>query len=395
MRLKHLSALFAVCLMFLLISCTDSDSSSQKIISVTSDEAEASTGENTFAYNLFNTFVSSGSEKENIVISPIGLYQYLSIISNGADESSKTDFLNVLKCNNINTLNSLNSKLSVNLNKLDRQVTFNLANSLWIDKDFSVNTNYIDCINKSYNVDIKRVQLNSEDTKNAINEWSSNKTNGLIKILLSDRLSTNTIYLCNATYFNGKWKNPFDAEKTIKGSFFNYDGTESRVFFMNQVLEVELAKNKLYTAIKLPYGNGSFEMTAILPNDNVLIDDCVSELREIESESFGKREIYLQFPKFNVEYNTKGDLTKCLDILGLNLSNVNTSQISEIEKLSFAPQQQTIIRVDENGTEVASVTMDGYIANIPEIISFNKPFAYTIKEKSTNVILYIGVINKL
>ena len=66
MKLKHLSALFAVCLMFLLISCTDSDSSSQKIISVTSDEAEASTGENTFAYNLFNTFVSSGSEKENI-----------------------------------------------------------------------------------------------------------------------------------------------------------------------------------------------------------------------------------------------------------------------------------------------------------------------------------------
>ena len=184
MRLKHLSALFAVCLMFLLISCTDSDSSSQKIISVTSDEAEASTGENTFAYNLFNTFVSSGSEKENIVISPIGLYQYLSIIANGADESSKTDFLNVLKCNNINMLNSLNSKLSVNLNKLDRQVTFNLANSLWIDKDFSVNTNYIDCINKSYNVDIKRVLLNSEDTKNAINEWSSNKTNGLIKILL-------------------------------------------------------------------------------------------------------------------------------------------------------------------------------------------------------------------
>ena len=352
-------------LLLLILSCSDSGSSSQKIISVTADEAEASTGENTFAYNLFNTFVSSGSEKENIVISPIGLYQYLSIIANGADESSKTVFLNVLKCNNINTLNSLNSKLSVNLNKLDRQVTFNLANSLWIDKEFSVNTNYIDCINKSYNVDIKRVQLNSEDTKNAVNEWCSNKTNGLIKILLSDRLSTNTIYLCNATYFNGKWKNPFDAKKTIKGTFFNYDGTESRVFLMNKVLEVELAKNKLYTAIKLPYGNGSFEMTAILPNDKVLIDDCVSELREIESESFGKREIYLQFPKFNVEYNTKTDLTKCLDILGLNLSNVNTSQISEMEKLSFAPQQQTIIKVDENGTEVASVTMDGYIANIP------------------------------
>ena len=62
--------------------------------------------------------------------------------------------------------------------------------------------------------------------------------------------------------------------------------------------------------------------------------------------------------------------------------------------------QNTYIKVDETGTEVASTTTSNNmdIAPLPEIdyvFKCDRPFFYLVKEKSTGVILLMGKVSKL
>ena len=63
--------------------------------------------------------------------------------------------------------------------------------------------------------------------------------------------------------------------------------------------------------------------------------------------------------------------------------------------------QSTYIKVDEEGTKAAAVTLGGLWAGAPgpssSILPFwvNRPFAYLIKEKSTGTILFMGKVTKL
>lgn len=53
----------------------------------------------------------------------------------------------------------------------------------------------------------------------AINDWCSAKTKGLIKQILFEIPERAVLYIINAVYFKGKWSFPFDVESTRKMKF--------------------------------------------------------------------------------------------------------------------------------------------------------------------------------
>ena len=62
--------------------------------------------------------------------------------------------------------------------------------------------------------------------------------------------------------------------------------------------------------------------------------------------------------------------------------------------------QATYIKVDEEGTEAAAVTAAFELTSAgpdPNILTFNmnRPFAFVIREKDSNTILFIGKVRKL
>lgn len=395
---KYISIVVAA---ILLSSCSDSDSNSPKVINLDSDEAVTAFGENEFSYNLFNGVYGLENKNENIVISPLGIYQYLSLYANGAAGSTKSDILNVLNSNNTEILNCLNEKLYKNLPNLDNKVICNLANSIWIDNSFDVNSDYLELVDKYYHPEIKRVNLNAESAKEAINAWCSKSTNGMLQDVLSQPLSSRTVQMINATYFYGKWKDVFDKKKTEKGTFYNIDGSTSRVDMMSKTSDIELSGNNYYDVAKLTYGNGAFEMLALLPNPDKNLGDIIPQINTAE---IGKLEFYtanrlLTFPKFELMYDAKGLLGQALQQLGLRFLSDNSendfSGISSGKIDTFIPKHKCIIKVDENGTEVASVTVGGYIAPEPQELTFDRPFVYIIRENSTGIILYMGTVVKL
>ena len=59
--------------------------------------------------------------------------------------------------------------------------------------------------------------------------------------------------------------------------------------------------------------------------------------------------------------------------------------------------QSTAIKVDENGTKVATSSLGsgGDIAPRTVELTFNKPFVYAIRENTTGAILFMGKVVKL
>ena len=86
--------------------------------------------------------------------------------------------------------------------------------------------------------------------------------------------------------------------------------------------------------------------------------------------------------------------------MGIKLAFQGHAEFSEVTSNSASVQllnHHTYIKVDEEGTTAAAVT-DGEIRDTsspsPDFF-VNRPFLYFIKEKSTNVILFMGKVTKL
>jgi serpin B len=141
-------------------------------------------------------------------------------------------------------------------------------------------------------------------------------------------------------------------------------------------------------------------MTVLLPKENKTTTDIINLLNTDNwkswTENFTKKAINLTIPKFKSSYQKK--LNETLIDLGLGnafSANANFSGISDVSlKISYV-LQKTFIEVNEKGTEAAAVTVVGLenTSNQPnkEMI-INKPFLYTITEKETGSICFVGKI---
>jgi serine protease inhibitor len=54
--------------------------------------------------------------------------------------------------------------------------------------------------------------------------------------------------------------------------------------------------------------------------------------------------------------------------------------------------QKTFVRVDEEGTEAAAVTIVVMVESAPPEFVFDQPFLFAIRERLSGTVLFIGVI---
>jgi serpin B len=123
-------------------------------------------------------------------------------------------------------------------------------------------------------------------------------------------------------------------------------------------------------------------------------------------ENIGSKpyEVHLAIPRFKIEYER--ELACDLTVLGMQRPfNAVTSDFSliSVEDLYVnSVIHKTFAQMDEFGLEAAAVTaiiMFGSSSPPPEFVTVdfkvNRPFLYFIKEKSTGLIFFAGVMNKI
>jgi serpin B len=157
-------------------------------------------------------------------------------------------------------------------------------------------------------------------------------------------------------------------------------------------------------SLELPYGNGAFNMTVILPPDTSTVERFVSRLT-LERIAFAgsDRISTLQFwmPRVKLEY--KRTLVDDLSALGMGIAFSDAADLSGMTTTGLGLKisdvlQKTFLSIDEEGTEAAAVTkVDIFTTSSsgpsPLVMRCDRPYLVVIREKLSGTIMFIGKIN--
>ena len=397
-------AFLSISLTFILITMSNCEKSDLggKSINISSDFAAKTSN---FAFDFWKNINKTESSTSNYFVSPLSLHIALGMLLNGADTETKTEIQKVLGLENqsMDEINKTYKELIDNLPLVDPKVVNSIANSVWHNKDFTPETDYISTLKSNFNARLYKEDFASTATLDKINQWASDNTNAKIKKIIDQISPDQVMFLINALYFKGDWSKAFKTSNTSSEQFFGSSATKN-VEMMHQTEEFKFAEMNEYKLIELPYGNEKYVMNIILPNNGnleSLINNYSSEKWSAALNSMIKTKVEVGLPKFKIEYSKK--LNAVLESMGMKKAFTNGADLSKISKpagklkVDFV-KQDTYVAVDEKGTEAAAVTSIGIsVTSLPVYPEFkcNKPFAFLISEKTSNTIMYIGKVSNL
>lgn len=358
------------------------------------------------------------------MIAPFSLATSLAMVGNAADQQLKSELLQLfdMEDGGIDALNQMFKKIYSEMPELDPQSQLNFANSVWTDIDGGVPNWYVDNMSTCFNSPVTVLDdIESPQSTEKINKWINSATNGLLDFKadysssVDEEIDRKHLVAINAMYFKGQWREKFKKEETENRKFYNADGTTSTPMTMRSGVKAYIDGCYLGgygkwmgTVARLPYGNNSFALSLFLPVENVTFDEFVQFLANGGWDTYSKQEYYyskadVQLPRF--EINSSVNFNKILLDNGVDLFRDNgfgkgTVKFFDCDnQFSVFTDQQTLIKVDEDGSEAVAVTHThagtGVTAPMPDQITFDRPFVFVLSERSTGAILVAGCVNQL
>ena len=348
-----------------------------------------------FDYSLIKE--TNKNKSSNYLISPYSIKTVLSIIKDGADNSSLKELNDVM--GNFRRANIISKNVIGD------------ANLLLINKEYKdeINKNYVNKIEKNYDAEIKYSNI----TPNNINKWVDNKTNHMIPTLV-DSVNPETIMaIINAISMKASWDSEFDCKNTHISEFNTIDGSIINTIMMvsndAQYIENDTAKGiiKKYKTYKNDdHKQVNLEFVAIMPNDG--IDSYIEnfnneEFRNLLStkDKYKNEDVSLKLPRFKYNYNFNNLMNVLINMGIKSIFNEKTADLSKMTESNSKDlyigsiKQKSYIEVNEKGTKASAATIatvDENAANVPIDIEFDKPFIYIIKQSNSDDILFFGVV---
>lgn len=362
-------------------------------------------GNNRFCFNLYKNLVEN--EKGNIFYSPFSITMAMAMVFEGAKGWVVGEMQEVFKfpvdnkCRRESFLT-----LYKRLNKKSAKYKLNIANALWVQRDYPFLPEYLKTIQKYYDGYARNVDFvgATEQTRQIINKWVEEKTNQKIKDLFPpgtiDQMSR--LVITNAIYFKGQWAKEFDRSLTTEEDFWVTETKSIKVMMMKMIgpdSRFKYAETDELQILELPYDGDDLSMVILLPRmndisiiENELTFEKFEEWKRLLSET--AVEIYL--PRFT--FRTRYVLTSNLSQLGMPNAfapHCDFSGIDGTKNLYIrSVVHQAYVDVNEEGTEAAAAT--GVVVGItsvgPRIPVFraDRPFIFVIQEKDTGNVLFVG-----
>ncbi|MDN3670047.1 serpin family protein [Echinicola jeungdonensis] len=397
-------------LFFLLVSCVDESPNKGEITpnlrALEETEKKLVNAGTAFSVRLFQQL---SKEEGNLFFSPFSIHQALSMAMNGNKEELLEEYLETLHFDNISLedANLANQGLTKFLKDVDPNVKINIANSIWYQEGLDLKSQFQETLQMQYLATISSLDMQSPGSKEIINQWVDDQTEGLIQDLIDQVDPAAVMYLINAIYYYGDWKYQFDPQNTTEQPFHISSSQTTPVEMMR--LE-EATTLKTYQAngfkyLEIPYSTGQYIMGVLLP-DAFNLEEAKSNfnLNNLHAwrEEAKEGNIKLEMPKFKMKIkiqNLKEDLIE----MGLSTPfQQDPRNFTEIFETPTEPLKisrvihEALIEVDEKGTEAAAATaVEVVVTSVPAeppVIRLDRPFVFFIQEKHSGTILFMGVL---
>lgn len=349
-----------------------------------------------FAAELFKDNYSKG---KTTLVSPLSVLTALALVQNGAQGNTLAQLEQALGGLDRDTLNAYMRAYCDFLTESDE---LKIANSVWTDSSAEAKRAFLQKAVDSYSAQLFSAPLSDPKTVESINSWVKKNTDGMIPKIIENADRDAVMMLVNAVAFEAKWETPYTNDDIEKLEFNSYSGKSKKTEFMCSTESVYLSDSDAVGFMK-PYKNGRFAFAALLPNEDVNIDDYIAslsgeKLMKIFSSAKKNEEVDVKMPKFKAEYSTQ--LIDTLKKMGIEdaFDRKSADFSSLIDKKDGAyigtVMHKTFIEVDQEGTRAAAATLVGISKmSMPAInpVCLNRPFVYMIVDTETNLPLFIGV----
>lgn len=404
--------LFGMLLCLSFTACNDdveeqSISPTMQPIDLNATEKEMAAQQGDFASTLsLVLYRQLGERTDNWLVSPFSLQCALGMLSNGASGETHNEILHTLGLSQYSQeeVNAYFKKLIEGLHTVNSAITVKTANSVWGNAGITLKEDFQKMNIENYSAMVSQLDFSDPSAVDQINAWCNQTTEGLIPSILDEVNPTATVYLLNSLYFKARWESEFAPEKTQEGYFNTSSGKVVKADFMQTQRMAAYVENEWFTSTSLSYQNDSYAMRLILPQPEISIDQVLQALSESDENLWKNTilaDINLKMPRFTLE--NKMDLTPTLQALGMKKAfsgGADFSSMSDVATYISLVQQATRLKVDEEGSEGAAVTViEGYLSDLmrplpEEEVDFflDRPFLFQIIESSTGTVLFMGQV---
>lgn len=350
---------------------------------------------------------------DNIVYSPLAVYEALSMLAEITDGSTRNEVLEVLGAPDIETLRERAQTLFVTNYTVDKKGNVLPAASLWVNADYPYKKETIDSLAFNYFAESYLFDGDDPSSTARLQDWLNEKTKGLLKEAVSGVQLTPAAILsmCTTLYYNGKWASEFYERMTEEMTFHSPDG-DIQTDFMYNISGGSIVVGSNFTAVAHGFENKNGSMYFILPNEDVTVDDVLASDEYLdyvfggqlgyEFEYYGNI-VHKRIPKFDI--NSDVFLNEALENLGISEAFDGSGNFSTLISDNYSVfisevQHAARIKIDEEGCEAAAFVVEIPVGASPDTspppeevyFTADRPFIIVIKS-NTNQPLFMGVVN--
>jgi serine protease inhibitor len=357
-----------------------------------------------FGFRLLKTLAKD--PKQNTIISPLGIAMAFAMAYNGAAGATKKEMAKTLGLGSLSDddINRANNYLMHTLAEADPTVQTEIANALWVQKDFPINPDFRTVCKSFYDASAASLDFVG-DPKGAaaeINSWVDKNTHHRIPVIVEDIDPSTRLILADAVYFKGLWSSPFKKAETRPRPFHLLSGASPQTAMMDHKEYYSYLENKEFQAIRMPYGNERYAMYVFLPRKVAGLPGFLHSLDQTHwsrwTSHFDDTSGEIVLPKFETTYSE--ELNDALQEMGMRLAFSGSADLSRIHSgLSISDvEHKTWVKVDEQGTEAAAATSIGIELSAavstpsPFVMIVDHPFFFAITEQQSGALLFAGVV---
>ena len=375
-----------------------------KAVDVLPDMDAGSAAAADFGVRLFQTSMEEG---KNTLISPLSVLYALAMTTNGADGNTLAQMEQVLgmDCDNLNSF----MLAYLGLLPESEKYKMSLANSIWFkdDPNFIVEQSFLQTNADYYGAGAYKAAFD-EGTRNDINNWVKEHTDGMIQEIIDEIPDEAIMYLVNALAFEAEWVDVYEKHQVREGRFTMEDGTRQDVEMMHSQ-EYTYLEDNLATGFMKFYKDRRYAFVAILPNEGVTVSDYVDSLtgEHLQNLLTSPQDItvYASMPKFETEYDI--EMSEVLQEMGMtdafdwkfaDFSRLGTYNVDGMNICINRVLHKTFISVTEQGTKAGAATaVEMVVEGAAEIqeyreVVLDRPFVYMLIDCETNLPFFIGTM---
>ncbi len=363
---------------------------------------------------VFDLYHRLAEPDENTFISPVSIYLALALVYNSAEVETREEIAELLQVADMD-LEEFNRKCLAFRNSLEGEgdgIEVSIADSVWLEEGFSVHDPYLDTLKNYHRAEARTEDFADPETTAMINQWVSDKTEGMIDGIFEDNQPVPAQYfvLINAIYFMGAWTEDFDPEETEDKDFTLHDGSTVEVPIMHrqseEITDYKYLSEEGFEAVRIPYGGietpgqeTRMAMYVFVPDNSLgaFYDQLDACSWDEWMHSFTSRDGTVGLPRFEMRF--KKALNEILIDMGMERAFDDRADFTGMspqgeQLLLDQVLHEAVIEVDEKGTEAAAVTAALGLGDAPEPFEViaDRPFFFVIRDDHSESILFAGAV---